>query len=244
MDGPVGVVALGQALAALGYQPEIVVPDVMVPVVRAMQGVVRSAVPVLPSLSLRQDNVAEWAERYDGAIAVEKLGRNANGVRHTIKGTPLPDEETGLDDLFALLLRSGKFTLGIGDFGNEIGFGKVYHLARELVLFGTECGCPCHGGIVTATATKHLLPAAISNTGAYGVLAALALWHHRQELIPAGTTIVNIIRAGMREGCVDGGTADPTFVGDDGVPGDTIEGIVTVLGAIVSQWFTEFRRRF
>src|SRR3990170_2741952 len=52
MDGPVGVVILGRALTVLGYLPEIVVPDAMVPVIQAMQRAIDSSVPVAPESAL------------------------------------------------------------------------------------------------------------------------------------------------------------------------------------------------
>ena len=244
IDGPVGTVALARALSRLGYRPEILVPDELVSVIAVMQPVMETSAPAVSTTGLTSAQVSQWIQRYDGAITVEKLGRNRKGVRHSIMGTPIPPSDEPVDDLVEGLTQEGKLTIGIGDGGNEMGFGKIYHLAREIVPRGAACGCPCGGGIVTSTATQHLLPAAVSNFGAYGLVTALSVLHERQDLLTDGQTIVRTIEAGVREGCLDGARVDPTFIGDDGIPGTAIEAIVTLLQTIVSQWFTVFDRHF
>ena len=61
------------------------------------------------------------------AVTIEKLGRNKEGIRHSVMGTPLP--KTGdyyIDDFIVAMTEKGKLTVGIGDGGNEIGFGKIH----------------------------------------------------------------------------------------------------------------------
>ena len=244
IDGPVGTVALALALSRLGYRAEVLVPDELASVIGVMQPVVDVSAPVVSTTGLTSGQVSQWIQRYDGAITVEKLGRNRKGVRHSIMGTPIPPSDEPVDDLVEGLTQEGKLTIGIGDGGNEMGFGKIFHLAREIVPRGAACGCPCGDGIVTSTATQHLLPAAVSNFGAYGLVSALSVLHERQDLLPDGQTVVRTIEAGVREGCFDGARVDPTFIGDDGIPGTAIAAVVTLLRTVVSQWFTSFDRHF
>ncbi|MGQ0569049.1 MAG: glutamate cyclase domain-containing protein [Armatimonadota bacterium] len=244
IDGPVGVVALARSLLRLGYRPEILVPDELVSVINVMQPILDVTAPVVTTTGLSTETVQQWILGYDGAIAVEKLGRNRKGVRHSIMGTPVPASDLAVDDLVDGLTREGKLTIGIGDGGNEMGFGKIFHLAREIVPRGVECGCPCGDGIITSTTTHHLLPAAVSNFGAYGLVAALSVMHQRHDLLPDGPTIVRTIEAAVEEGCLDGARVDPTFIGDDGIPGASVAAVVTLLGTVISQWFTSFDRHF
>ncbi len=244
IDGPVGVVVLARALGSLGYRPEILVPDEMVSVIGVMQPVVDASAPVVSTTGASPQVVQQWIKAYDGAITVEKLGRNRKGVKHSIMGTPVPSPDLAVDDLVNGLTGEGKLTIGIGDGGNEMGFGQIFHLAREIVPRGAICGCPCGDGIITSTETQYLLPAAVSNFGAYGVVAALSVLHRRADLLPDGATIVRTIEAGVKEGCLDGARVDPRFIGDDGIPGAAIAAVVTLLGAVISQWFTSFDRHF
>jgi hypothetical protein len=244
IDGPVGTVALALALSRLGYRPEVLVPDEIISVIDVMQPVVNVTAPVVSTTGLTSGQVSQWIQHYDGAITVEKLGRNRKGVRHSIMGTTIPPSDEPVDDLVGGLTQEGKLTIGIGDGGNEMGFGMVFHTAREIVPRGAACGCPCGDGIVTNTATQQLLPVAVSNFGAYGLVTALSVLHERQDLLPDGQTIVRIIEAGVQEGCLDGGRVNPTFIGDDGIPAAAIAAVVTLLQTIVSQWFTSFDRHF
>jgi hypothetical protein len=244
IDGPVGVTVLARSLERLGYHPEILVPEEMISVVMAMQAVLGAAAPVVSTTRLSAQDVRRWVREYDGAITVEKLGRNRQGVRHSIMGTPIPGGDLAVDDLIDAMTDERKLTIGIGDGGNEMGFGKIFHLAREIVPRGADCGCPCAGGIVTSTTTQILLPAAVSNFGAYGLVAALSVLHQRTDLLPDGASVVRTIEAGVKEGCLDGARVDPGFVGDDGIPGAAVAAVVDLLGTIVSQWFTTFDRHF
>jgi D-glutamate cyclase len=48
---------------------------------------------------------------------------------------------------------------------------------------GGACACPCGGTIVPAVPTDLLVAAAISNWGAYGIEAAMALMLERPEVL-------------------------------------------------------------
>jgi hypothetical protein len=244
IDGPVGTVVLARALTRLSYHPALLVPDELISVINVMQPILDVAVPVKSTTGLSAKMVQQWMREYDGAITVEKLGRNRKGVRHSIMGTPVPASDPAVDDFVDGLTSEGKLTIGIGDGGNEMGFGKIFHLAREIVPRGVACGCPCGDGIITSTTTQHLLPAAVSNFGAYGLVTALSVMHQRHDLLPDGPTVVGVIEAGVKEGCLDGATVDPTFIGDDGIPGVAVAAVVTLLSTVVSQWFISFDRHF
>jgi len=245
VDGPVGAAVLGRALARLGHEVDLLVEGEMDDVVASLIETLEFDANIVHTTDRSPEDLARWAEHYDVAVTIEKLGRNREGVRHSVMGSPLA--KTGdwyIDDFIEAMTESGKLTVGIGDGGNEIGFGKIYDDVRAMIPFGDDCGCPCGGGIATTTATRYLLPAAISNYGAYALTASLALGAGDGELLVDGATIRKLIEGIVALGCLDGGTVDPEFIGDDAVPIDAVTRFVDQLGSIFTQWNRTFDRDF
>jgi len=183
------------------------------------------------------DETRASADDYLAAITVEKLGRNRRGVFHTIFGAPLDDQQPVGDELIEAMTRAGKLTIGIGDGGNEIGFGAIFDDAREVVPRGAECGCPCGDGIVTSTATGIVYPASVSNFGAYAIVTALGILEERPLLLPSGERIAAGVEAAVTNGCLDGGTFEPGRLADDGIPLEGVKAYVTLLRTIGAQHF-------
>ena len=245
VDGPVGAAVLGRALARLGHEVDILVEGEMDGVVASLIGTLGFDATIVHTTERSPEDLARWAEHYDVAITIEKLGRNREGVRHSVMGSPLPKSgDWYIDDFIEAMNRSGKLTIGIGDGGNEIGFGKIYDDVRTMIPFGDDCGYAGSGGITTTTATLYLLPAAISNYGAYALTTSLALGAGDGELLVDGATIGKLIEGIVAMGCLDGGTVDPEFIGDDGVPIDAVMRFVDQLGSIFTQWNRTFERDF
>ena len=107
-------------------------------------------------------------------IAVEKTGPNDLGVVHSATGEAKIGNAR-IDHLFRLGRERGALTIGIGDWGNEIGMGNVKDVVKAAQPYGTTCLCPCGGGVADATETDVLVAAAIANWGAYAVAAMLAI---------------------------------------------------------------------
>lgn len=228
IDGPIGSCVLAQTLEKLGSPVDVIVPVEMVDVVEAIKRALDG------SFEVRHE--ARAVDEYEAVITIEKLGRNRAGATHTILGSPV-EQDFNADDFVDQLNASGRLTVGIGDGGNEVGFGAIYDQARELVPRGRDCGCPCGDGIITATATQLLFPAAVSNFGAYAVVAALALLAERPELAPSPDAVSSAIDAAVRKGCIDGGTFVPHVLADDGIPLEGIKAVVGVMRTIVEQSF-------
>jgi hypothetical protein len=128
----------------------------------------------------------------------------------------------------------GKLTVGIGDGGNEIGFGKIYDTAREVVDYGKHCRCPCAEGIVTVTSTRHLYPVSVSNWGAYAVTAALAALTGQFTLIHTPDREMQLLEIATKVDCRDGATGERrNWV--DGVPGETSAAIVQILKTLAER---------
>lgn len=235
VDGPVGAAMLAHALQSLGITADVLVEEAVVSPVAAMRARLGGTFEIVTTTGLTQAEVDGFEARYDAAVTVEKLGVNGEGVRHSIQGTVLPPESPALDPFIERMNAAGKVTVGIGDGGNEMGFGAIYDQARQVVPHGKVCRCPCQGGIVTRTATQVLLPALVSNFGAYGIVAALSIYCDAPSLMPDGSLIVGLLEAGVAHGLVDGAILTPGVVGDDGIPAAGVRAWVDTLSTIVSQ---------
>lgn len=107
-------------------------------------------------------------------IAIEKLSPNREGVIHGATGLNYDDDHTKAHFLFEEAARRGMLTCGIGDGGNEIGYGVIRDAVEEIMPGGRVCACPCGGGTAAVVGTDRLVVAAISGWGGYGVAGMLA----------------------------------------------------------------------
>jgi D-glutamate cyclase len=225
LDGPIGCAVLAASLALIGRDSTVFAPRPVLPVIEAVRAVLAGR------FAIRIDSEARAAS-WDAAVSVERLGRNRKGAYHSVFGLPR-SEEPFADDFIEALNAAGRLTVGIGDAGNEIGFGKVFDKARKVVPRGQSCGCHCGDGIVTCTPTRILLPASVSNFGAYGVAAALACISGRIDMIPSADLITNAMSAAVEAGGIDGGSMIPGRVADDGIPAEAVRAVITLLRTIV-----------
>lgn len=164
-DGPVGTALLAAALVACGVAVRIAVDGPCAGAVRAAVAATGEAVTV--------DEVADiphvvelWQQvGVDHAIAIERCGRSADGKPRNMRGVDVSPWTAPLDDLFL----GGPWTkLAVGDGGNEIGMGKLpAGLVARDVPNGAQIAC--------VTSCDHLIVAGVSNWGAYGLMAALAM---------------------------------------------------------------------
>jgi D-glutamate cyclase len=230
VDGPIGAAALANGLVEMGRAAHVVVPEAMVHVVEAVRRAMGGEFGVVAESEAT-------ADRYDAAVTVEKLGHNRKGIYHTIFGAPLEDQASTGDDFIEELNRTGKLTIGIGDGGNEIGFGAIFEQAREIVPRGADCECPCHDGLVTSTATRIVYPASVSNFGAYAITTALGVLDEKPLLLVSPQRIAAAVEAAVTNGCLDGGTFEPGRLADDGIPLEGVTAYVTLLRTIACQHF-------
>jgi len=140
-----------------------------------------------------------------GGIFIEKPGPNDRGVFHTSAGKSKdPASVAHLHLLAEALAARGRPTLGIGDGGNEIGFGCVGRALEASLPQARDCGCGCGGGIVNATRVDSLVCASTSNWGAYGVAAAMALLTGGEDSMPPPAAVRATVEASVRGGANDG----------------------------------------
>jgi hypothetical protein len=153
-------------------------------------------------------------------ITLEKIGRNRKGVYHTALGGDMSPYTAKVDRLVDAAREKGILTIGIGDYGNEIGFGVIEDTARELTKYGEKCQCPCGEGMVTSVKTDIVVVAAMSNWGGYGIETCLAILLEDLNLIHDSETERRIIEQCSLAGASDGATNASDFMAD----GISIEG--------------------
>jgi len=206
-DGPVGTALLAASLAACGLAVRIAVDSPCADAVRAAiaasgRDVVVDETGVVDGPGLERI-VAAWKQaRVSHAIAIERCGVAADGRPHNMRGVDVSPWTAPLDDLFT----AGSWRrIGVGDGGNEIGMGKLpAGLIAEHVPNGARIAC--------VTTCDHLVVAGVSNWGAYGLMAALALvrpeWSSTIAEFLTAERDLTVTRAVVSEaGAVDGVTA-------------------------------------
>lgn len=248
-DGPLGAAALARALSlGLGVTPVIVSePVYLEPIAGAVEGAGmfameyqvaqrrRGAVALVEQrVDSDERDAADFVDRYEpsAVIAIEKLGPNRRGVFHSVFGIASAQPLTKFHLVVQEAMRRGILTVGIGDGGNEIGYGAIFEAVREIVPYGRKCQCPCDDGTATDVATDIIFPGAISDWAAYGIAACLAILKEDHSLVQDAPT-----QRRMMEECVRRGGADSVtglrILADDGVPLNVNEALVEMLGGVV-----------
>lgn len=206
-DGPVGTALLAAGLAACGVPARIAVDTPCAGAVRA--AVAEAGQPVTVDEVGVDDPrgldglLATWrGALLSHAISIERCGRSADGRPRNMRGVDVGDWTAPLDDLFL----GGPWTrLAVGDGGNEIGMGWLpAGLVARTVPNGETIAC--------VTPCDHLVVAGVSNWGAYGLLAALAVvrpgWAKTLARFLGAARDLAVTRAVVeRAGAVDGVTA-------------------------------------
>jgi hypothetical protein len=253
-DGPPGVAALALAIhAATGAIPILLTDEPYVanlqatalgcglgirdPALLAMTPFTTTVLPLV-SGEAAQDQARSYIERFAPAmmISIEKLGPNPQGVTCSSTGTPSTPERGRAEYLFDRARDLKIPTLGVGDNGNEIGFGKILDAVHKHKPNGEKLG--------TRVATDVLVAANTSNWGAYGVEAALAAILGRPELMHSAETERRMLEACVAAHGVDGSTGRHVLA-VDGMPAEVQYAVVTMLACIVRNGcISGFKRGF
>ncbi len=253
-DGPPGVAALALAIhMATGAAPILLTEAAFVENLAATalaiglglrDGEVALTTPYTTAvLPLAADDAAPAeAERYLSrfkpamVIAIEKIGPNPEGIAHTASGKPAAADRARAEVLFDLAAAAKIPSLGIGDNGNEIGFGKILDAVRRYKPHGDRLG--------TRVATDVLVAANTSNWGAYAIEAALAALLGRPEIMHTPELERRMLEACVAAHGVDGSTGRH-IMAVDGMPAEVHYGLVAMLGCIVRNGLVEgFKRAF
>jgi hypothetical protein len=253
-DGPLGAASLGRAVKlGLGARPVYVAAEpYLPPVVAASEAAgitcthdreMAEYEGFYPTALVRRftlDKDEAFAEacalldelRPAAVISIETLGPNAKGVIHSANGYERPPEHVAHTyHLVEEATRRGIFTLGIGDFGNEIGCGVVADELTTLLPCWATCKCACASDPVCHVPADVLVVGSISNWGGYGVSACLAYLLRDPTILQSAETErrmgLDCAYAGA-EG--EAGMKQPWV---DGTSPETQEAVVTMLHMLV-----------
>ena len=248
-DGPVGVAALARAITygfnaipivltdasvqgKIGKMIELAGPNIMTP----EQAGTAVATPRFTATACVMggeiDDAAARAQAEDlldryppkAVVSVERAGMTADGTYRNALGQDYSEGRARLDHVITAAMARDIVTIGIGDGGNEIGFGAISEAVAAHVPHG-EVLC-------AASVTDVVLPAGVSNWGCYAVAAALAVIRNDQGLAHTPELERRLIEASPMIGLIDGssGKLEPTV---DGMPVDVHEGVVAMLAEVV-----------
>lgn len=234
-DGPFGAVVLATALVRIGHKVTIYTdPDALPPI----DMLTKRAGLIMDVISLKlgdTDQQAKIAGKHDMFVAIERLGGNRNGIIYGVTGVSRATHRVNVDTIFRTATKLRKPTLGIGDGGNEIGFGRVHaELEKRLPEHIMAAKTPCGGGVFSVVPTDVLAVGTSSNIGAYGVVAALALLKKDASLCHTPEEEVALHHVGVGLGLVDGGGGG-LIPWCDGIPADANAALVRLMQNIVER---------
>lgn len=253
-DGPPGAAALARAvLLGLEATPWVIGEEAIVaPMAACVQslglrfyptpaqacdppGVVFQAMPTeAPAAQAVARQLIEQVQPA-AVVVTEKVGPNRLGVAHSAMGLAIPQgARFPVEYLLEAAHATGIPTIGVGDNGNDIGFGIIEDVVRRYKPYGDVCQCPCGGGLATVTRTTFLVTAAVANWGAYGIVTCLAALRRQPELLHSATTELQMLDACVRAGAADGitGRLEATV---DGLPAAVHASVVELLQALIAK---------
>jgi len=212
-DGPVGTIALYNALESLGATPIIVCGR---PLSEALATRYRVHEIRVGDHDKREHEALEAMEKYQpqAIVSIERPGQATDGGYYNMRGESI-SPRTACFDTFVNLGECP--TIAIGDGGNEIGMGNVSDALKDLNI------------VPAATTCDELIVADVSNWGAYGIISFLSLWHGSdllKEINPLG-----ILKYISELGSVDGVTRINQLT-EDGLPVSEGESILHELREI------------
>jgi len=250
-DGPPGAAAIGRTLAlGLEAKPIYIIEEAFAEPLLAALGALgivvaeyekvknRTSAAALEFLSLDEGEAKKKAEemmsRYkpSALIAIEKSGPNEKGVLHTSKGLDTTAGKGKAHHFFDLAQKERILTIGVGDNGNEMGFGNILEDIKRIQPYGSKCQCPCGAGIAAVTSANVLVPSAISNWGAYGISAAIALLKQDPSLLHSPQEEIRMIEECAKAGGEDG-ILNRQIPWVDGTSDECQRAIITLLHMIV-----------
>ena len=206
-DGPVGAIALYNALAALGADPMIACGPPLSRSLTADYNLLELTAGDLASAGV--EATAELARLNPAAIiSIERPGLAEDGRYYNMRGEDITPACSFFDPF---VTQASCPTIAIGDGGNEIGMGNIAPAIGTLDIKASATGC------------DELLVADVSNWGAYGLITLLARWSGRDLL--ADIAPLEILDYLSQRGSVDGVTRENTLT-EDGL--DAAEGIALI----------------
>jgi hypothetical protein len=187
-DGPVGAIALYEALEKLGATATIVCGRPLSQVLSAKYRIHEIRVG---DHDQREHEAEDALDKFkpEAIISIERPGQAVDGDYYNMRGESISTGTACFDTFMDL---SDCPTIGIGDGGNEIGMGNVTEALKNLNIVPSTTSC------------DELIVTDVSNWGAYGIISFLSVWNNRDllnEIVP-----MDILKYISELGSVDGVT--------------------------------------
>ena len=213
-DGPVGAIALYDALTKLGADPWLACAPPLSSALNDDYQVLELTATTLKAAQAEAERVLDVLQP-DAIISIERPGLAEDGRYYNMRGEDISARCAFFDPF---LTTSTCPTIAIGDGGNEIGMGKIRETIAGLDINAAVTGC------------DELLVADVSNWGAYGIIAFLDLWSDQnllETIAPA-----EILAYLSARGSVDGVTRENTLT-EDGLDADQGCGVIRDLCKLI-----------
>jgi hypothetical protein len=155
--------------------------------------------------SAKRAAAALWGRlRPVAVISIERLGPNSRGVTHNAMGENVTAAHAGVESLLTLARRRGVLTIGVGDRGNELGFGSIMTRRSRIASVARPCACPCRSTITCRVQADLVVVASVSNWGAYAMVAGLAIRLGDARLLHHPKDETRMLKACVLAGARDG----------------------------------------
>ncbi|MDX2465548.1 MAG: DUF4392 domain-containing protein [Porticoccus sp.] len=216
-DGPLGAIALYQALSTQGASPVLVCSN---PLAAAIQNDYQ--VHCLPVGSQEEREPMEQAQQVldtyqpELIITIELPGRAADGQYYNMRSGDISDQVMFFDDM---VVAADCPTIGIGDGGNEVGMGQIVEALSCLDI--TPCVTNC----------DELVIADVSNWAAHGLVAMLSILTGKSLLDDWDNR--RCLEYFVERGSVDGVTGEHTLT-EDGLSCEVTDRVIAELQQIVA----------
>lgn len=228
-DGPLGAAVLARALQiGLGAKPVILTDEAAIHMIKATCRGANLNVTDLKTVRKTERTITvmgfpvedQEAQREakriiedlspKALIAIERRGRNKKGIYHAPpKGRNMNYIEAKMVDLFDEARLKGILTIGIGDGGNELGWGYITDAIVEKMPSYGQCICGCGGGFADSTLVDVTVAASVSNWGAYGIAACLSVLLNNPEILHDERIESRMLRECTDAGGIDGASHLP-----------------------------------
>jgi hypothetical protein len=248
-DGPPGAASLGRILyRGLGAIPVFVNEECHAdPIVASSEAAGLMVKPfsqardrhlgaAMVTAPTQQPKVKAWVAKLyadykpKAVVSTERLGAGADGNLHTATGLPITGPKSqfeGCIDIGDIVTEANRrkiFSVGIGDHGNELGFGAIYDTVVKTMPKGKA--------LATVVKTDVVVPAMMSNWGCYGIEGCLAYLLRKPQLIHSPDMEKRIVQA-----CLDAGGLEAMYCTTDfmvdGLDGETSMAFMQILSNIV-----------
>ncbi len=210
-DGPVGAIALYDALEKLGATPWLACAAPLSDALASDYRVLELCAKDLGAAQREaQDRLSELQPQ--AIVSIERPGLAEDGRYYNMRGEDITPHCAFFDPFLTL---ANCPTIAVGDGGNEIGMDNIRAAIADLDITASATGC------------DELLVADVSNWGAYGLIAFLDLWS--KETLLNNIAPVSILQYLSAKGSVDGVSRENTLT-EDGL--DAAQGISVILELI------------